>query len=58
MSSLPEVPVCRAIRIEKPVAVTGRLDDPQWEKAEVIELVETSSRRVPDPETGFELLQP
>jgi len=31
-----------------------------WQVCEVIliELLNTSARRVPDPETGFELLQP
>ncbi|MEA2062070.1 MAG: carbohydrate-binding family 9-like protein [Gemmatimonadota bacterium] len=56
MSALPDVPVYRVNRIEKPIAVDGRLDDPAWEKAGVIELVDTVTGAAPRYRTEARIL--
>jgi len=47
-------------REDRTITGCGRTGVKIWQVAEVImvELIDTSARRVPDPETGFELLQP
>jgi len=47
-------------REDRTVTGCGRTGVKIWQVCEVIliELLNTSARRVPDPETGFELLQP
>ncbi|HUU26370.1 MAG TPA: carbohydrate-binding family 9-like protein [archaeon] len=51
-----EVPVYEIFRAESPIKVDGRLDDPAWQRAPVIELVECSTGKPPRYPTRVRLL--
>lgn len=56
MNSLPEVPVYRVNPADSLITIDGRLDDPAWEKAEVVELVECATGGRPRHRTEVRLL--
>ena len=56
MSGKVKVPEYHVFRTEKPINIDGRLDDPAWEKARIMELVDNVTGKPPRLPTTARLL--
>lgn len=51
-----KLPVYKCYKIDKEITLTGKLDDPLWEKADIVELVNTANGNKPTLITQVRLL--
>ena len=57
MAAGNDLPIYRCPRIDRELAVTGKLDDPFWDRAPVVRLVEAASGAAPRQPTEVRILR-